>query len=262
VGASLARSWPLFEHRRRRRSHDSHDGRNYEAETILQGQFTNFVVQCEANVAVDLWQPIKAAIQIDAEEVANLFERLVVAEDHARKSDGFWAVWKETEGAVKTIVDWIDEARKDRRGIPKLGSRLLFDGVSWKETARDWEPAHGREAQIYGFFAVAGVVPIICKSFIRLIDGIGSFLLPDALLQLDRVIRKAVPGTLISDRGSLIHLARILTPLILGQTSLLRKNAELREAVLRILDVMVTQGSSGAYRLRDYLITPAVPSAH
>jgi hypothetical protein len=54
-------------------------------------------------------------------------------------------------------------------------------------------------------------------------------------------------------------LARILTPLVFSQTETLRRTPALRDAALLILDVMVEQGSSAAFRMRDFLITPITP---
>jgi hypothetical protein len=123
------------------------------------------------------------------------------------------------------------------------------------------KPLRGHEKDVRDFFNLTGTAPPICRSFIRLLDGVGAFLLPDALNWLAEQVRKGDPSCMIGDRNSLFSLARILTPLVFSQTETLRKNPALRDAALLILDVMVEQGSSAAFRMRDFLITPVAPTA-
>jgi len=137
---------------------------------------------------------------------------------------------------------------------------LLLDYINWKEDAREWKPLRGHESKIRDFFSVAGKSPPICQSFVRLLDGVGAFLVPEALLWLADQLRKGDPARMIGDRNSLFSLARILTPLVFSQTETLRRTPAFRDATLLILDEMVEQGSSAAFRMRDFLITPVAPT--
>jgi len=107
---------------------------------------------------------------------------------------------------------------------------------------------------------LTGPASPICRSFIRLLDGVGAFLLPDAFIWLADQLRKGNPSRMIGDRNSLFSLARILTPLVFSQAETLRKNSSLRNATLLILDAMVEQGSSATFRMRDFLIAPITPT--
>ncbi|MHB1459578.1 MAG: hypothetical protein ACYC0V_21925 [Armatimonadota bacterium] len=140
-----------------------------------------------------------------------------------------------------------------------LASVLLLDGVYWKEKAKDWISLHGHESKIHSFFDITGSAPAICKSFVRLLDSVGSKLLPEALVWLEMRLVDGDPTAMIGDRNTLYLLARILMPLVFGQTNVLRNSYRLRDSVLGILDFMIDQGSSSAFRMRDFLVTPISP---
>lgn len=254
IAESFAHSWKR-EHRRRHQEH-----RNYQAESALKTQFANFVVRCEPSVAAKLWAPFGKAIKDHAEEVAEVFEGLIVAEDTAHKGQAFWNLWEDTKEGLFSVPDWQQELKRERAGLAKLASALLLDGVSWKEDARDWKPLHGHENKIRDFISAGGNAPCVCRSLVRLLDGIGAFLLPGACLWLDEALRDGNPSEMIGNRNSLFSLSRILTPLVFSRTAVLRNNGALRDATLRILDAMVDQGSSAAFRMRDFLITPVAPT--
>ena len=144
--------------------------------------------------------------------------------------------------------------------LPCVASALLLDNVSWKKDAKDWKPLHGHEADVRDFFKIIGTCPEVCKSFIRLLDSIGSKLLPNALIWLDDRLQHGNPAEMLNDRNSLFHLARILSPLVYARTGEIRRSPPLRDAVLRILDTLVKLGSSAAFRMREFLVSPTSPS--
>lgn len=141
-------------------------------------------------------------------------------------------------------------------GLAKLASSLLFDGVIWKEDARNWQSLHGYEKNLAEFALCVCTAPRAFKSLVRLLGGIGTFLLPNGLLWIDTVLNRGDARELLGGRNELFNLACILSFYIFGRTSLLREDYNLRDAVLRILDAMVNQGASAAYRMRDFLISP------
>jgi len=152
-----------------------------------------------------------------------------------------------------------DQLTSKHSDLAALGSALLLDGILWKEDARDWKPLHGHENDLRAFVRGVGSAPPLCKSFVRLLDSVGSVLLPDALVWLDECLERGDPSAMIEDRNSLFSLARILTPLVFSKTGVLRKSPHLRSATLHILDSMVELGSSAAFRMRDFLVTPVAP---
>lgn len=252
ISESFVQSW--------KREHRYDGRRNYQAESILKSQFANFIIRCEVAVALKLWEPFANAIPQNADEVAEVFERMIISEDATHESNTFWAVWQETVNRLLSSANCHEQLAREHSGLAKLSSVLLLDRILWKEDAKDWKPLHGHENKLKTFFEAAGSAPPVCKSFIRLLDSVGSILLPEALVWLDGRLRHGNPTAMIGDRNALFSLARILTPLVFSQTNVLRKSPILRNATLHILDLMVEQGSSAAFRMRDFLVTPIAPS--
>jgi hypothetical protein len=120
-------------------------------------------------------------------------------------------------------------------------------------------PLHGHEREIERFFMIVGAAPQLCKSFVRILDSVGNSLLPKALWWLDDRLQAGEPSQMIGDHSTLFSLARILSPLVFGQTEVLRQSPDMRDATIRVLDAMVQQGSSAAYRMREFLITSISP---
>ncbi len=251
IAESLAHSWKRYERYDRRRSH--------EVEASLKVQVSNFVVRCDPAVALRLWRPFSVSIPDHADEVAEIFHELIRAEDRVHEKSTFWTLWKETETRILAVSNVAELVSDERGDLTKLASALLLD-IPWKEEAKEWEPLRAHESKIRDFVNKVGSAPPICRSFIRLLDSIGNFLLPDALGWLDDCLRIGDGAITLNDRDSLFRLSRILTPPVFGQTNILRKTPALRDAVLKILDAMVDQGSSSAFRMREFLITPAAPS--
>jgi hypothetical protein len=256
IAQSLAHSW--------KQRHKRNDGRNYQAEEIVMTQFANFIIRCEPEVALRLWRPFSRAVDAKADKVADIFDKLVVSENTARNDPTFWALWDETLESLLRCSDKMERMLEQRGDLARLSSSLLLDGawVRWKDEAKDWEPLHGRETKIRDFVNEFGAAPPICKSFIRLLDSIGSFLLPNALQWLDNCLRNTDRAAIIADRDMSFRLSRILSPIVFSQSGRLRKTPALRSATLRILDAMVEQGSSTAFRMREFLISPPAPLAN
>jgi hypothetical protein len=240
-----------------RRERQYRERRHFGAESAVKTQFANFVVGCEPAVALHLWKPFAEAVAKNPEAAFEVFQRLITAEDLAHEDEAFWAIWQETKERLLAVPDLHRLMTYEHSDFANLGSVLLLDFVPWKKEAKDWEPLHGHQTQVLEFFSAAGTVLKICNSFIRLLDSVGSSLLPGALTLLDDRLQHGDSQAMIGDSNSLFSLTRILTPLIFGQTSTLRKSPALRDATLRILNAMVEAGSSAGYRMREFLITPA-----
>lgn len=255
IARSLAHSWKHW--------HKHNDHRNYQAEEVLKTQFANFIIRCEPEVALHLWQPFADAVDAQADKVADIFDKLVVSEDTARNDTTFWALWDQTLESLLSCTDQIDRMSEERDDLARLSSSLLLDGnwVRWKDEAKDWQPLHGREIKIRDFVNRFGAAPPICKSFIRLLDSIGSFLLPNAIQWLDNCMRKTDAKAIVADPNMSFSLTRMLNPIVFSQSGVLRKTPALRAATLAILDTMVEQGSSSAFRMREFLISPPAPLA-
>jgi hypothetical protein len=178
-----------------------------------------------------------------------------------RVDETFWRIWRDLARRVARCERHTELLRDEDNGLTKLASVLLLDGVYWKKSSKHWEPLQGHSEDIREFFEKVGSSPRVCLAFITLLDSVGNqTLIPEGITWIAKHVRADETGTLLSDRTTLLLLARVLTPLVYGRTAAVRQSSTLRDAVLNILNAMVDSGSSGAFRMREFLITPAVPA--
>lgn len=256
---ALVHAWDCEHRHRRRRQYSKH--RHYEAEFKVKRQYTRFLVECAPTDGLALWESIASSIPKHPKEVSEVFEWIILSEDQAQRGETFWSLWKRTAQGLSNVQGLEERLSGRYSDLPRLGSVLLLDHISWKEDAKHWKPLHGHETDIRDFFKAIGTCPEVCKSFIRLLDSIGgTILLPHGLVWLDERLQQGKADEMISDRNSLFLLARILSPLVYARTGELRRSPSLRTATLRILDAMIRLGSSAAFRMREFLISPASPT--
>ena len=245
----------LWAHKKRDRT------RNYEAESTLRGLFSQFSIACTADIAAELWTPLFNAIPLHAREVAEVFERTIYIEDRQRGDETFWRIWRDLAQHIVRCERYSELLLQEHSGLAKLASVLLFDGVYWKEGVKHWEPLQGHSEDIQEFFEKVGSSPRVCLAFITLLDSVGNqTLMPDGVKWIAKHVRADETGILLGNRTALLLLTRVLTPLVYGPTARVRQSSTLRDAVLDILNTMVDAGSSAAFRMREFLITPAVPA--
>ena len=70
------------------------------------------------------------------------------------------------------------------------------------------------------------------------------------------VIASRLPANGTFDRNGVFCLESILGRQIVGEPHKLKAEREIQQAMIRILDHLVDQGSSAAYRMRDDFIMP------
>jgi hypothetical protein len=245
----------LWSHKKR------HESRNYEAESALRGLFSEFSIACPADIAAELWTPFFNSIPRYAREVAEVFERTIYTEDRHRRDETFWRIWQDLAQHIVRCERFSELLLDEHSGLPKLASVLLLDGVHWNKGVKHWEPLDGHSEDIREFFEKVGISPRMCLAFITLLESAGNqTLMPDGIKWIAKHVRADETGTLLGNRTALLLLTRVLTPLVYGRTAGVRQSSTLRDAVLDVLNAMVDSGSSAAFRMREFLITPAVPA--
>lgn len=213
----------------------------------------------DPTTALRLWGSILKAVDFDPSEVADLLEDVIYCEDREPNDGTFWTLWEACRDKLLSVVKTPNELT-DRWTLTELACMLIFDGVHWKEDAKHWNPIKGNEAKLEDYFCKVGGSPAVFKAFVRILDSVGAMLLPSAILWLDEKLRGADAAVMIGDKNSLFLLSRILSPLVFSRTDMLRKSQSLKDATLRILNAMIDQGSSSAFRMRELLLIPVSPA--
>jgi hypothetical protein len=250
IAETLVRSWEETGERRQQ---------SRIPESSITDNYACFVLKSKPEVALKLWAPFIRAVESDSRELVRIVEILISAEDRIHSGETFWAIWKATVNKVLSAPD-LTKNLSERSSKTKLVAALLFDGNNWKEAAREWKPIVGHERDMKDFFAAVGNAPAVPKIFIRTLNSIGAMLLPDAILWFNEKLVGQDAAKMIGDKNSLFNLSQILSALVYSRTDTLRNSQALKDATLHILNAMIEQGSSSAFRMREILLIPSSPS--
>ena len=68
--------------------------------------------------------------------------------------------------------------------------------------------------------------------------------------------KRGDPQQMMRTGDTVFHLEVLLQRYVYGRPMELKRQRELREAILSLLDLLVENGSSAAFRLRDDFVTP------
>jgi len=131
--------------------------------------------------------------------------------------------------------------------------------VPWKEGVKEWAPLTKQRARIGVLVSAVGQYPAAFEATCRLLHSVGGVFLPEAFLWVDQCLQNGEPGKMLVDKDTVFCLENILRRAIYGTSSQLRETNQLRSAVIRILDKLVDQGSSAAFRMREYFVSPPAP---
>ena len=243
-----------------KKSLKQHDQRDYESEAELQNQLVDYLTKCDATVAIKLWEPFILLLSGDVKKFCEVFRDLIATTDQTKNSTVFWAIWEQTLSVLMKCDDWDKLLTGEETYLDQVVGMLLLDGVLWKTGVEDWEPIHDHKSQLRELVLATGTNPHVCEAYIRLLYSVGrTTLLPEGLIWLDSCLEKGNPQKMIGTNNSITSLTRILAPLVYGQTRVLRESSSVREAILRILGHLIELGSSSAYRMREFVITPVTP---
>jgi hypothetical protein len=80
--------------------------------------------------------------------------------------------------------------------------------------------------------------------------------LPDGFVGLSQKLSEAPVQVLLKSSNTIYMLEVVLQQYVYGHPLDLKRSAGLREAVLKLLDILVEAGSSAAFQMRDDFVTP------
>ncbi|MDX2070878.1 MAG: hypothetical protein SFV55_20785 [Haliscomenobacter sp.] len=124
---------------------------------------------------------------------------------------------------------------------------LLLESPYWHDHVSDWKPIRDNKALFIEIIQKMG--EHASDSVVRLLAGIGSdILLPDGLLWLHEILQKrGIEQVKIHD------MERLLNRVWVFHAPGIRKNRDLLQSLMAILDLMVEKGSSLAFFMRESL---------
>jgi hypothetical protein len=134
--------------------------------------------------------------------------------------------------------------------------RTLFFGLPWKDGVRHWRRLEGFADRVDILFESLPASAVVLDAYCCFLYTIGGQSLPHAFFVVAKRLQAGDAGQMLSKANAVFYLESLLRRFIYSQPLRLKSNAEVRSAVLTILDQLVDSGSSAAYRMRDDFVTP------
>lgn len=223
---------------------------SFSLEKSCKDSLAKFVNFTELSLAIDYCKIIANHCESSPEKVADFLESLMIKEDEATGPTNFWHVWKVY--ASKTLAcSWIDDLDYEHLEGRKLVSKL-FLSTQWKENLRSWARLEYASNEIDEFYLSLPKSDFAIECYVKFLHDIGEKFLPEGYKHLANRIER---GTKLN-ANSIWYLEKLLSREIFSNPRNLKKDPDVQDAIIYILDYLVNQGSSSAYRMRDDFVTP------
>lgn len=230
--------------------------RRHETDDALEELVVEYLFRVSSEaVATKTVALLLDAIDRHPDELRYFMHDLIVREDHTPATDRFWFLWKQVSERVAR-ASWLPhlDSRHHRAG-PLMGEVLL--AVGWKDGARDWRSLHGHVDELHAFFEALPVSKTALHYYIRFLYSVGEQSLPAAYVRIADKLRSADDPRALLDDGEIVFLLEsILQRQVYAKPVELKRQDDLRIAILYLLDRLVDAGSSAAFRMRDDFVTP------
>ena len=229
---------------------NSHGNRKVELEIHLQ----NFLLRTSLTSARKILQPILDATERHPREVYQLVRGLVSVEALQPNTSQFWSLWKLFADKIRQ-AQWLERIDDQHAAGSEMIS-AIFLGISWKEGIRHWQSLEGYAENIDLLFEDLPPSSTILDAYVQFLYQIGEQSLPDAFIRIAERLREGDPKQMMEKENTVFHLEVLLQRYVYWRPQELKRQQDLREAVLFLLDLLVEIGSSAAFRMRDDFVTP------
>ena len=183
------------------------------------------------------------------EEMADLLNEFVSAEDSLNMPDSFWYVWNQFKDH---IVDSIN-SQGWRHDKERIIESFLFVRVPWKEEAKAWHTFSPENREFFSNLSceIGGESSFI-YSISKLLCSIGSEFLDDGIYWISHAI-KTFDIDLSQDKSgnTLFCLERYMRRYLFKNHDKVRQTPRLKAQVMIVLDFLVEQYSITGYLLRE-----------
>lgn len=208
-----------------------------------------FALDCPDAPSRELVGPLVDEALVYHDEAADFIKKLAYAEDCQSRGGRFWQIWQSFADAVLANAETFDFSQKHEL------IDALFLGIYWKPETCEWSPLSGEGRRLLALFRDLPPTPESLSAFSRIAARFQNELIPGALPALAEklsILHEKIsiwPTTMLS-------LETILQEQVYSGAPNVRQDAELRNAALAILNILVECGSSAAFKMRDDFVTP------
>ncbi len=185
------------------------------------------------------------------ETIADLFEEFIYAEDILNTYNKFWLVWEKFKEKVFSICE-----KGQSWHVDKIIKSYLFATVLWKEDAKEW---HSLKINDKRFFKEVtqkiGHYPVTLYSIAKLLNNVGSLYIDDGIIWISDIIKENPD---LADKelesNTIYYLENIVRKYIYKNREKIRKDIELKQKILIILNFLIEKGAVVGYMLRENIL--------
>lgn len=241
--------WDAGDDRERRRD------RNFEIEAAISKRLQEFVMRTTSVSALNVLRPVLDAIDRHPREVYSIVEGLTVIEHSRPNTAHYWFLWELFADRVKR-AQWLS-GLDDKHPWGSEMLSAIFLASWWKDDVRHWRSLEGHAHHVHALFEALPPTSVVLDDYVRFLYHIGEQSLPEAFVRIANSFKRGDAQAMLARTNTVFHLECLLQRQVYGRPLELKRDRTIREAVLLLLDILVENGSSAAFRMRDDFVTPA-----
>jgi hypothetical protein len=250
---TLVAWWDADDERNRRRSERRRE-RNHQTASGLSELLQDFVIHTSPSTAGTVLEPILEKVERHPREIHWLVRGLTSVEDREPNTAQFWFVWQLFAERVRQ-ARWVSRL-KDEYSTGNEMVSAIFLGSWWKEDVRHWRSLEGYSHHVHALFEALPPSSIVLDDYVRFLYHIGERSLPEAFVRVANSLKRGDAQAMLQKTNTVFLLEVLLQRHVYGRPLELKRDRAIREAVLFLLDTLVENGSSAAFRMRDDFVTP------
>jgi hypothetical protein len=198
------------------------------------------------------------AIDRHPREIHSIIQGLTVIEDQNPNTTQYWYLWNLFADRIKQ-ASWISRlGNRHPEGGQMLSVIFLTSG--WKDDVRHWVSLGGHAHNVHALFEALPPFPIVFDNYLRFLYHIGEQSLPESFVRLANSLSNGDASAMLAETNTIFLLEILLQRHVYGRPLELKSDPVIRDAVLLLLDHLVENGSSAAFRMRDDFVTPNASS--
>jgi hypothetical protein len=212
-------------------------------------------MRTSADAARRILQPLLDAVSRHPSEIHWVVRGLTIVEDHEQNTQHFWFVWELFADSVRR-ANWLARIDDEYPTEEEMIS-AIFLGSWWKEEVRHWRSLEGHAHHVHALFEDLPPSSVVLDHYVRFLYHVGEQSLPEAFVRIAKRLQSGDAQRMLKKTNTIFMLEVLLQRHVYGRPLELKRDPVVRDAVLVLLDLLVENGSSAAFRMRDDFVTPA-----
>lgn len=229
--------------------------RNFETESALSELLQRFVMRTTSAYGLQVLRPVLDAIDRHPREIYSIVQGLTGIEDSRPNTAHYWYLWGLFADGIRH-AKWVTRLDDEH----PIGSEMLsaiFLTSWWKDNVRHWKSLEGHAHHVHALFEALPPSSIVFDDYVRFLYHIGEQSLPEAFVRVTDSLKRGNAQAMLAKINTVFLLEVLLQRHVYGRPLELKREHGIRQSVLFLLDILVENGSSAAFRMRDDFVTPA-----